>query len=169
MTWLARITWGFAGATLAVYLIMVLWSLPLIAAEAGGRLPFDLRPFGYGLEEARAFLSALSETGRSQYLGAQHMLDRLFPPLLAVTQVLSFWQTFRPRPALGLAALALAAGWVDLRENLAVAELLARGPGGIDAEITGRAAALTVAKSLLAAVVLTAWLFGLGRRLWVRA
>ena len=38
--------WILAGATLALYLTIVLWSLPTVTAGAGGLTPFDLRPGG---------------------------------------------------------------------------------------------------------------------------
>jgi hypothetical protein len=58
-----RIFWLVVAATLGVYLVMVLWSIPRISAEAGGLPVFDLRPGGYTFEEARAFLAALSPEG----------------------------------------------------------------------------------------------------------
>lgn len=71
--------WPVLAATLAVYLVMILWSLPLIQAEAGGLRPFDLRPLEYMQDEARAFPGALSETGRVFYPGTPHKLDTFFP------------------------------------------------------------------------------------------
>ena len=38
--------------TLGVYATMILWTLPRIAAEAGGLAAFDMRPAGYALDVA---------------------------------------------------------------------------------------------------------------------
>ena len=38
--------WALVALTLAVYLAMVLWSLPFIAAEAGGLCPLRSAPDG---------------------------------------------------------------------------------------------------------------------------
>ena len=40
--------------TVIVYLVIVLWSLPIVQGEADGLRPLDLRPLGYSGEEARA-------------------------------------------------------------------------------------------------------------------
>ena len=70
-----RAVMALFAATIGLYLVMLLWSLPKIAAEAGGLTPFDMRPGGYSLAEARAFLAALSPEGTAFYLGVQHRLD----------------------------------------------------------------------------------------------
>jgi len=38
--------WMIFAVMMGVYLVMVLWSLPLIMADAGGLPAFDLRPTG---------------------------------------------------------------------------------------------------------------------------
>lgn len=166
MSWLERITWAFVGATLAVYLLIVGWSLPLIAADAGGMTPFDMRPMGYSLDEARAFLSALGEAGFAQYTGVQAMLDTIYPALLAVMSVLAFWQLFPRRWAGGLAVLALVVMWLDWQENIAVADLLGLGAAGVDEEVVSIAALFTMLKSMVSTVTLCALLFGAGRAVW---
>ena len=77
--------WTLVAVTTAIYLVMVLWSLPKISAAAGGATPFDMRPLGYSFEEARAFLTALSSEGARFYRTVQHRLDLLYPALLAAT------------------------------------------------------------------------------------
>lgn len=117
--------WVLVAATLAVYLAMILWSLPFIAAEAGGLVPFDLRPTGYSVSEARVFLEALSDAGRDHYLVTQHMLDRFYPAMLGATLVFSFWLLIRRALIVGLAALPAILGMVfDYIENARVTTLL---------------------------------------------
>ena len=49
--------WTCFAAAMAIYIAMILWSLPVITEAAGGLAPFDMRPFGYTLADAQAFLS----------------------------------------------------------------------------------------------------------------
>ena len=77
--------WILLVVTLAVYVVMINWSLPLIAERADGLRPFDLRPIGYDFDEAKAFLAALKPEGAEFYLGVQHKLDSIYPALLAAT------------------------------------------------------------------------------------
>ncbi|ASP20572.1 hypothetical protein ANTHELSMS3_01886 [Antarctobacter heliothermus] len=148
--------------TLSVYFVMVLWTLPKIAAAAGGLLPFDLRPWGYTPEEAAALLSALSEAGRTLYSDVQLRLDTVYPPLLAVWICASAARLF-PRSvvwAIGLVAVVGMAA--DLAENAAVARLL----DGFDAQTAQRAARWTLVKSAATTVALAALLAGFVAWLW---
>ncbi|SNS15872.1 hypothetical protein [Antarctobacter heliothermus] len=150
------------AATLAVYFVMVLWTLPTIAAAAGGALPFDLRPWGYSPEEAAAFLSVLSDPGRSLYSDVQLRLDTVYPPLLAIWICASAARLF-PRGvvwAIGLVAVGGMAA--DLAENAAVAQLL----DGFDADTARRAARWTMVKSAATTLALTALLAGFVAWLW---
>jgi hypothetical protein len=96
---LKALFWTLLAVTLGVYLVIVLWSLPRIAAEAGGIVPFDMRPAGYSLDDAKGFLTALSDSGRAFYLGTQHLLDLAYPALLGVTLAVGFVILFRGRCA----------------------------------------------------------------------
>src|SRR5262245_15798623 len=64
---------------------MLMWTLPTITAEAGGLAPFDMRPAGYSFAEARAFLVALSDSGKRLYLDVQQPLDVAYPALYGAT------------------------------------------------------------------------------------
>jgi hypothetical protein len=55
--------WTLFAITIAVYLTMVLWSLPHLREMAGGLAAFDLRPTGYSPAEAKAVVSALGTAG----------------------------------------------------------------------------------------------------------
>ena len=116
--------WGVFVATFVVYAAMALYTLPRIAAEAGGLMPFDLRPGGYDFEAATRFLSALSAEGRAIYLGPQRYLDLAYPGLLALTLA---WAAFRlmSRPvAVFVLGAAIAGAGADYIENGMVARLL---------------------------------------------
>lgn len=156
--------WVTIGTTNAVYLTMVLWSLPKIAGMAGGLQPFDLRPMGYSPDEGRAFLAAITPEGRSFYADVQHRLDLAFPGLLALTLILSFHRLAGRRLALILSALAAIGAAFDWAENRAVAQLLAA-PVLNDADIR-MASQLTLAKSAAVTLAVTALTVLLVRAGW---
>lgn len=159
--------WVVVLATGGVYLVMVLWSLPKISGMSGGLLPFDLRPMGYSVKEARALLAALDDPARAFYRDVQHRLDLFFPGLLALSLSLSFLRLAPRRWALALSAVMIAAAGFDYAENAAVAGLLsAQAP--TDAAILA-ASRFTVMKSVLVTfgmVALLVLLAGAGWRRW---
>ncbi|MDV7142670.1 hypothetical protein R3X27_08245 [Tropicimonas sp. TH_r6] len=162
--------WGILALTLAVYAVMLGWTLPAISRAADGLAPFDMRPGGYGPEEARAFLSALSDEGRALYAGPQRWLDIFYPPLLALSLAGAIWQLYRGRiwRALFLAAILGGMG-ADWLENIRVAGLLNGVPEDADIVAASRA---SVMKSSLTSVAMLGVLFGLlraGARRLVRA
>lgn len=165
MTRLRAGYWLVFAATLAVYLAMVGWTLPGIAAAAGGLMPFDLRPAGYGPQEARAFLAALGDPGREIYLGPQRWLDAIYPALLAVVlggAVLGLVRRRAPRAVLLLAIFGgMAADYV---ENMHVASLLTA-EGAISDQAIARASRATQVKSALTGVAMAAVAVALAVRL----
>ena len=142
--------WSLVAAALAVYGSMIFWSLPFIAAEAGGLRPFDLRPTGYGFNEARDFLRALSPDGRAHYLGTQAILDSMYPPLLFACVGMALWHLSQDMLTVtrGLVVAVAAVGMVaDGFENVVVREMLAAGPDGLTPELVAEASRVTVVKS----------------------
>ena len=153
--------WFLAGATVVVYLFMVLLTLPYIQQQAGGLAPFDLRPWGYSFVEAKAFLAALSPEGRAYYLGPQHWLDLFFPGLIAATLYCALVVLLRPYLGANgrfVAALAILVAVFDWLENAAVATMLQAGADGITQEMAASASRWTVLKSTAHTVILTATL-----------
>lgn len=143
--------WGLVGLTLAVYGLMLAWSLPTISAAAGGLPPFDMRPGGYDLAEARAFLSALTTDGAAFYVGVQQPLDLAYPALIALTMFVSIAAT-APR-ILGRwrwvpAALAVPVAVFDYFENHAIAVMIETGPSRLSPELVLNASQWTVLKSM---------------------
>jgi hypothetical protein len=138
--------------------VMVFGTLAYLRRVAGGLEPFDLRPFGYTPEEARALLHALSDIGRAYYADVQLQLDTAYPALYALSRaLLLFWVTApgrtaeRPLPLparLALLALPLATAWFDFFENEGIAAMLAAGPQASD-ELIERTSFWTRAKSLV--------------------
>ena len=138
MTGKNRLFWFVAAVTLAVYCVMIFWSIPRISTQAGGLTVFDMRPGGYSFDQAKAFLAALSPAGAAFYADVQHKLDTAYPALLALTLG---WSILRLAPAnWGLwrwliAATALPGMVFDYRENLDVSSMLKLGPNGITPQL----------------------------------
>lgn len=134
------VNWLVPLAALASYAVLVLHFGPRLEAEAGGLLPFDLRPLGYDSDAVRAYLAALTPEGAALYLGPIRANDTLVPLLFTLTLLLPLrgwgWLWFLP---------ALAYGFADLAENVAVASLITQGAGVPDGVIAA-ASALTMAK-----------------------
>jgi len=80
----------------ALWAVMFFGTLAHLQALAGGAAPFDIRPLGYGYEEARAFLEAIGEQGRAYYLHPQLILDTVYPPFYAVSRGLALWWLTTP-------------------------------------------------------------------------
>lgn len=151
-------------ATATIYLAMVVWSLPYIASEADGLLPFDLRPFGYSLADAQAFNNALSEEGRVFYLKTQLLLDLFFPPLLALSLVLVafiFWRGVARWAIIFLATVGVVSDWT---ENVLVAQILS----SFGEELVRAASIWTVSKSISTTFVFGLIIALLGARIWQR-
>ena len=137
--------------------IMAFWTVAYLRRVAGGLAPFDLRPFGYTVEEAQALLHALSDIGRRYYADVQLQLDTAFPALYAISRgLLLLWVTApgrtaeRPLPLparLALLVLPLATAWFDYFENEGIAAMLAAGPQAGD-DLIERTSLWTRAKSL---------------------
>ncbi|MCP4382693.1 MAG: hypothetical protein GY798_14955 [Hyphomicrobiales bacterium] len=142
--------WGLLVVTVAVYVAMVAWSLPFIAADAGGLIPFDMQPTGYGFDAALAFVGGLSPEGVAFYLDVQHSLDLIYPALLAATLFFAIAELARNRTGRWrwlLAAAAIPGAIFDWLENSAVATMLAAGPDGLTPEMVETASRWTILKS----------------------
>src|SRR5262245_25566767 len=141
----------------ALWGVMVFGTLAYLRRIAGGLEPFDLRPFGYTPQEARALLHALSDIGRAYYADVQLQLDTAYPALYALSRaLLLFWVTApgrtaeRPFPLaarLALLALPLATAWFDYFENEVIAAILAARPPASE-RLIERTTLWTRAKSL---------------------
>jgi hypothetical protein len=103
-------------------------------ALAGGAAPFDIRPFGYSYEDARAFLEAIGERGRAFYLRPELILDTVYPPFYAVSRGLALWWLTMPgrlydgavpqRWRWTLVAIPVVMAICDSVENVCIAKML---------------------------------------------
>jgi hypothetical protein len=141
----------------ALWGVMVFWTLAYLRRIAGGLAPFDLRPFGYTVEEARALLHALSDIGRSYYADVQLQLDTVYPALYALSRgLLLLWLTApgrimdQPIPLsarVALLMLPILTAGSDYLENNGIAAMLAAGPQ-VGGDLVEHASFWTRAKSL---------------------
>ncbi len=159
------IFWLMFTVMTGVYLVMAVWSIPKIVADASGLLAFDMRPMGYSFDEARAFIAALSDQGRAFYLNVQQMLDSAYPALFAVVMVMAFSHLFTGWSRWVAMALALAGAGFDYMENAAVAVMLRAGDGLTEAMVATasrwtvlKSGAVTLALLALIAGLVMAWL-----------
>jgi len=165
--------------SIGLFLTMIWGTLAHLRELAGGLDPFDMRPGGYDLADARALLAALGPEGRGYYAETQLRLDTLYPATYALSRgLLLLWLAAPGRasprgfPPWGRAALLVppvAACLLDWAENHGIAAMLASWPA-LSPESVARASAFTVAKS--AASTLTessvAVLLGAGLWRWLR-
>lgn len=150
--------WFLLALSGAIYLAMNVWTFPPLIEAAGGLMPFDLRPFGYSAEEARAYLAAIPDEGIAIYLGPQHMLDLFFPAVLAGMFAVGEMILFRRAIVILLVTVAILGAVLDYAENRLVTEML-KGPDPSDALIA-RASLATVGKSVAAVIGYVALILG---------
>ncbi|MGH1423330.1 MAG: hypothetical protein ACRBBU_01260 [Pseudooceanicola sp.] len=159
--------WLFFVIAGALYMTMVLVTLPQLLVGPDNLRPFDARPFGYTPEAARAYLAGLSEAARATYLGLQHRLDAFFPAANALWMGCAVVLAFAGRVRFGLIAAIGVFTLCDYLENAAVSGMLSAGPAGPgDDEIT-RASLFTLGKSMGTTIVWISLIFG-GVTNWLR-
>ncbi len=149
---------------LLVYLVMIFGPLAWLEAIAGVA-PFDMRPGGYSLVEARALLAALGVDGRRLYLTTQIPLDMVYPGLLGLSLFIALTRLatgFRGRLGAVLRLLrwtAVLAAVADYAENLMITVMLisASPPDGGTVAL---ASAASTAKAGLTTLAATAVLVG---------
>ena len=159
---------GFGSAGAAVYMLMI--NVTLAHIEAISALPpFDMRPFGYGPQDATQLLDALGEVGRDYYLTRQIPLDTLYPALLAMTLVSIFsWFGLRlPNTKLVRAGIALSIGAAlfDYAENLGVGVMILSWPALPNALVYATSAA-SILKACMTVAALSTLLLLAG--IWMR-
>jgi len=143
--------------SIALWAVMVLGPLAYLRRIAGGLEPFDLRPFGYDVGEARALLGALSQIGRDYYANVQLSLDTAYPATYAFSRGLLLWWltmpgrladhalTLRARGA--LLVLPVLTATFDYVENDGIRAMHAAGPR-VEADLVEWASFWTQAKSI---------------------
>lgn len=155
-----RAFWMSFATAMVIYMVMAFWSIPFIAAEAGGQAPFDMRPLGYSLAEATSFLRALTEEGREFYLTVQQRMDIAYPALLGLALVLGLQLVLRRPWGTVFGVVALVATAADYFENYLVAGLLVTPVEEVDEVTVQVASFLTMSKSISHMTCFAALLIG---------
>ena len=146
------LSWGLPLLTAAVY-AGLLWRGAALGEMAGGLTPFDLRPSGYSLAEARGFLRALTPDGFALYAHIARRWDAVFPALMGLT----FLWWMRPFSGVfGMVCVLVAMSYValDWGENAAVLAMLDAGPDWVSLAEVQRASIFTQCKFLAFALAL---------------
>lgn len=71
--------------TMAVYAVMLSYSIPAVSAFAPELPLFDLSPSGYSFRYANELLNSLGADGRNLYLFTQLPIDFIYPGLFSIT------------------------------------------------------------------------------------
>lgn len=150
---------GFGLAAATVYYLMITVTLSHLEAISG-HVPFDMRPLGYGPQDAAALLEGLGAEGRSYYLTRQIPLDTIYPALLALTLVAMICWLGRRIPNSRLVrigvALSVGSALFDYVENLGIIAMIWSWPDA-SAPLVHAVSTATIFKSALTsfAVLLT--------------
>ena len=158
-----RVLTALAGLAALVGLAGLGWiAWTGLLPASGGLLPVDLRPLGYDLAAATAYLEALSDLGRALIAGPWRSWSTVFALSFALFLLLVSLRG-GGRPAIFGAAFALGYSAADLLETAAVLRMVA-GPVPPDPLTVSGASVLTQVKfGLMALAVLTAFLARLRR------
>ena len=138
--------------TMAVYLLMLLYTIPKVESFAPGIALFDLSPAGYSYQHATSLLEALGETGRSVYLYQQLPADFIYPGLFAISySLLLIWlfaKSFKPDSKIFYLAIVPALGGLfDYLENVCIVLMIKSFPD-LSQELVTVASSFSVLKSI---------------------
>jgi hypothetical protein len=150
--------------TTAVYLVMLLGTIPRVQSFAPGMPLFDLSPAGYTQKQAISLLESLGPEGRKVYLFPQLALDFIYPGLFAISYSLTLiWvYTKRLRPGskfFYFAFLPVIAGFFDYAENILIIQMIRKYPV-VSENLVSTASAFTLLKSTLTTVSFLLLVFG---------
>ncbi len=138
--------------TMAVYLLMLFYSVPKVESFAPGMALFDLSPTGYSYQHAISLLETLGETGRNVYLYQQLPIDFIYPGLFAISySLLLVWLFSKSIPAdsrmFYLVLVPVFAGLFDYLENVSIISMIRSFPA-LSQELVGIASTFSILKSL---------------------
>ncbi len=119
----------FLIPAMAVYAIMLLYSIPQVGHYAPKMKWFDLSPTGYSVEYANELLHVLGVKGRDLYLYLQLPMDFIYPGLFTVSCCLLLSWLFAKSYNSGskmfyVSFVPVAAGLFDYLENIGIVGML---------------------------------------------
>lgn len=118
---------------MAVYLLMLLVTIPRVQSHAPDAALFDLSPAGYSHSQAMTLLESLGPAGRGAYLFPQLALDFVYPGLFAICFSLMLIWVYSKRVRsdskfLYLAILPALGGLFDYVENILIIRMITTFP-----------------------------------------
>lgn len=137
---------------MALYSLMLLYTIPQVEQHAPGMKLFDLSPSGYSLDYALELLGALGGKGRDTYLYLQLPVDFVYPGLFAVSCCLLLsWLFSKSLKANSrmfyLCFIPVVAGLFDYLENICIVRMLTSYPDVTTLHVAF-ASTLTILKSV---------------------
>ena len=137
--------------TMAVYLLMLLVTIPRVQSFAPDAPLFDLSPTGYTHSQALTLLHSLGHAGRDAYLFLQIPLDFVYPALFAICySLMLIWvysKRVQPQSQLWyLAMLPALGGLFDYAENILIIRMITTFPEVTKGLVTA-ASSFTLLKS----------------------
>lgn len=142
--------------SMSVYLLMILYSIPLVSKYAPEMMLFDVSPTGYTYDYAVSLLSQLGAEGRGLYLSLQLPLDLVYPISFGISHALIicwlFDKTGATSPLAPYACLLPVAGCLlDYSENIAIFSMLINYPR-IAESVVQLSSILTISKSVFVTI-----------------
>lgn len=137
--------------TMAVYLLMLLVTIPRVQSYAPDTALFDLSPTGYTHSQALTLLHSLGHAGRDAYLFPQIALDFVYPGLFAICYSLMLIWVYSKRVRsdskfLYLAIIPALAGLFDYIENILIIRMITAFPD-VSKGLVSTASSATLLKS----------------------
>ncbi len=159
-----RAVLGLFVLTTAVYLAMLLYTIPKVASFAPEIALFDLSLTGYSHEHAITLLGTLGQEGRNVYLYQQLPVDFIYPGLFAVSNALLLAWLFAKRfksnsKIFYLAIVPVLGGLFDYLENINIVRMIQSFPD-VSQELVATASTFTVLKSAFITAFFVVLLFG---------
>lgn len=142
--------------TMAVYLLMLLVTIPRVQNYAPDTALFDLSPAGYSHAQAMTLLESLGHDGRQLYLFPQLALDFVYPGLFAICFSLMLVWVYSKRvrsdsKVLYLAVLPALGGLFDYIENILIIRMITTFPD-VTKGLVSAASGSTLLKSAFSTV-----------------
>lgn len=134
-----------------IYILMLMYSLPLVSSYVPELVLFDMSPLGYSYSQAIELLIALGLEGRNTYLSIQLPLDFIYPGLFAVSYSLLITWVFKHYLSNDskfylIAFIPIIAGVFDYLENISIIVMLNSYPN-ISVNLVNISSAFTIVKS----------------------
>jgi hypothetical protein len=136
----------------AIYVLMLMVTVPMVIGYSGGMPILDLMPLGYDMEYVNNLFDTLGEEGRSAYLYRQLPVDMVYPLFFAISYSLLMGFVLKGLGKLDsgwfyLCLLPVFGGLGDYAENIGIIGLLQSYPD-LNENLVAFARAASVFKSM---------------------